>query len=278
MAPDALALRRTPDGVTRSIFTKTLWDGRRSLVVWCVAIAAVGAVYGGFWPSMNSPEMQKAIAAYPRALMEALNYDDVATAAGYVGSAVFGLLAAVLLLVFGLGAGARLVAGDEEAGTLDLVLSHPVSRTRVALERFGAVALQMALMATCLGIALVLLIGPADLEGVSAGHVAAACVQLVLFGLALTSVAFAVGAATGRRGWALGAGAAVAVVGYLANGVLPQVHALEWTRQVSPWHWYVGGEPLRHGLQPGDCALLVALTVVLVALGTWAFSRRDVGV
>jgi ABC-2 type transport system permease protein len=68
------------------------------------------------------------------------------------------------------------------------------------------------------------------------------------------------------------------VIAYLANGVFPQVEGLEWTRDLSPWHWYLGGEPLKHGLQVGGSLLLLAVTVGLVAAGTWRFNRRDVAV
>lgn len=39
-----------------------------------------------------------------------------------------------------------------------------------------------------------------------------------------------------------------------------------------------GGEPLKNGLQTGDALLLLAVTVVLVAAGSWRFNRRDVAV
>jgi ABC-2 type transport system permease protein len=47
---------------------------------------------------------------------------------------------------------------------------------------------------------------------------------------------------------------------------------------VSPWHWYLGGEPLKNGLQAGDSLLLLAVTLLLVAVGTVVFNRRDVAV
>jgi hypothetical protein len=72
--------------------------------------------------------------------------------------------------------------------------------------------------------------------------------------LALGALAFAVGAATGRKGLALGISAGVAVFAYLASGFFPQVEGLEWglewTREVSLWHWYLGGEPPRTASRP----------------------------
>jgi ABC-2 type transport system permease protein len=264
--------------VLRNVFTKTLWDGRRSLLGWTLAIAAVAAMYASFWPTVNTPQMQAAMANYPKALLEAFNYNDLASAAGYVGSSVYGLLIPLLVAVFAIAYGTRAVAGDEEAGTLDLLLAHPVSRTRTALQRFGALALTLVVIGAVLWSAMLAITGPARLDGITAGEFAAATLQLMLFGACLGALAFAIGAATGRRAPALGGTAGVAVLAYLANGVFPQLKGLAWTRDVSPWHWGVGGEPLKNGLQVGDSLLLLGTTVVLVALGTLAFNRRDIAV
>jgi ABC-2 type transport system permease protein len=264
--------------VLRNVFTKTLWDARRSLLGWTLAIAAVAAMYAAFWPTVNTPQMQQAMANYPQGLLEAFNYNDLASAAGYVGSSVYGLLIPLLVAVFAIAYGTRAVAGDEEAGTLDLLLAHPVSRTRTALQRFGALATALVVIGAVLWLAMLAITGPAQLDDITAGEFAAATLQLALFGACLGALAFAIGAATGRKALTTGATAAVTVLAYLANGVFPQVEGLAWTRDVSPWHWSVGGEPLKHGLQVGDSLLLLATTAALVTLGTWAFNRRDIAV
>ena len=262
----------------RSVFTKTLWDGRRSLLAWTLAVAAVAAMYASFWPTVNTPDMQKAMASYPQGMLEALNYDDLATAAGYVGSSVYGLLIPLLLAVFAIAYGTRAVAGDEEAGMLDLLLAHPVSRTAAALQRFGALVTALAVIGAVLWLAMLAVSGPGQLDEISAGEFAAATVQLALFAACVGALAFAVGAATGRRALAIGVTAGVTVLTYLANGVFPQVEGLAWTRDGSPWHWSMGGEPLKYGLQAGDSLLLLGTTAVLVAVGTWAFNQRDIAV
>lgn len=180
--------------------------------------------------------------------------------------------------MFAIAYGTRAVAGDEEAGTLELLLAHPVSRTQLAFQRFAALIASLALVGALLWLAMVAIAGAAQLAGITAAEFAAATVQLALFGACLGALAFAIGAATGRKALALGASAGAAVLAYLANGVFPQVEGLAWTREVSPWHWYLGGEPLKHGLHTGDSLLLLAVTLVLVAAGTWRFNRRDVAV
>lgn len=260
----------------RNVFTRTLWDTRRSLPGWTAAIVAVALMYAAFWPTIRSPEMAEALAAYPQDLLAAFNYNDLTSAAGYLGSAVYGLLVPLLTAVFMIAAGARAVAGDENAGTLDLVLAHPVSRRSLALQRCAGMLVSMAAVAAALLVALLVLRAPMQLDTISVGGLAAMNLQLALFGAFVGAVAFAVGAATGSRALALGCGAALTVLAYLANSVFPQVASLAWTRDLSPFHWYLGGEPLRNGVPVTGALLLVAATAACIAAGTLLFERRDI--
>lgn len=259
-------------------FTKALRDTRRSMLTWAVAITAVGAMYASFWPTMQTPEMAEAMAAYPEGMLEAFNFNDVTSPAGYLGSAVFGLLIPLLVAVLGITAGARTIAGDEEAGSLDLLLAHPVGRASAALRRFAAVVVWLALTGALLWLALVAIRGPAGFTAVGIGALAAMSLHLVLFGTAFAALAYGVGAATGSRAAALGVGAVVAVLGYLANAVLPQVDGLAWARHLSPFRWYLAGDPLVNGVQVGGVLLLAGFAAVGVAAGTWRFTRRDIAV
>ncbi len=124
-------------------------------------------------------------------------------------------------------------------------------------------------------VAMLALRGPFQLDEVTPGGLVAINLQLALFGACFGALAFAVGAATGSRAAALGAGAGAAVLAYLANSVFPQVPSLSWTSSVSPFHWYLDGSPLTDGVQWSGVALLLGTTLVLVAAGTAALTRRD---
>jgi ABC-2 type transport system permease protein len=158
------------------------------------------------------------------------------------------------------------------------VLAHPISRLRLALARFGAIGVEIGVICTGLWLGLLALSGPVGFTGVTAGELLAASAQLALFGLCFAALAFALGAATGSRSLTVWASAGVAVLAYLANGILPQVAGLAWTRNVSPFYWYLGGDPLANGLQAGGPLVLLGVAAALVATGTAAFTRRDIAV
>jgi ABC-2 type transport system permease protein len=262
----------------RSVFGKTLWDQRRGIIGWSVAIAAVGVLYAAFYPSMNNPEMAAAIRAFPQGLLEALGMTDITSPAGYLGSTTYGILGPVLMVIFAGSLGVRAIAGDEEAGQLDVLLAHPVERWAVVVQRAAAMVVALVVAGALLFVAMLLASGPAQFADLGTGNLAAATVQLVLLALLFGALGLATGAVTGRRGWAWGVVAGVAVLTYLANTLGPTVDALAWSQDVSPWFYYSGGRPLANGFQAVDATVLAVTTLVLVAIAVIGFRRRDIAV
>ncbi|GAB2918700.1 hypothetical protein GCM10027047_15330 [Rhodococcus aerolatus] len=245
---------------------------RRSLLLWAVAVGAVAAVYTSAWSAVGSAK-SSVVDSLPPALVEALNLGSIGTPGGFLASTVYGLLGPALLLVHAVGRGARLLAGEEEDGTLELVLTAPVSRGQVYRERLAAVWLGSLVLVAVLT-AVVLLLSSATGMGVPVGDVLAGSAGLALLVLGVGAVAFAVGAATGRRAVALAGGAAVAVLAYLANA-LGAVLGWGWLSAVSPWSWYLGGEPLTRGVDVVGLLRLAVLALVVAAAGRFAVDRRD---
>ena len=261
----------------RSVFTKALWDQRRAYLGWLIGLAGTTIMYAAFYPMTNTPAMADAMAAYPQALLEAFAWSDIISPEGYLDSTVFNLLGPVLLIIFAIAAGSAAIAGDEEAGTLELLIAHPVNRTSVLLQRAAALTVTLFGLGAAVWASLVAIAGPAKLD-IAAGKLAAASFHLVLLGLLFGALALTVGALTGRRGIVIGVSASVAVASYLANNLATMVDAIAWVQGLSPFFYTTGGQPLRNGVQFGDAALILAVTLLLLAVAVTAFNRRDVAV
>jgi len=262
----------------RSIFSKALWDQRVQILSWAVAIALVGVVYAAFYPSMNSPEMQAAMDAFPPEFMTAMGMTDITSPAGYLGSTTYGILGPVLSIIFGATLGARAIAGDEEDHRLDVLMAHPVGRSAFVLQRAAAIVVALSAAGVTLFLAMVAISGPAELGEIGNANLAAATIQLALLALVFGILALAVGAMTGSRGLALGAVAGLGVLIYFANTLGPTTEHLAWTQQLSPFYYYSGGQPLVNGLQVTDSLVLAGTAAVLVLLGVAGFRRRDIAV
>lgn len=258
--------RRTPSLVR-------VWaDHHRGLVGWGLALAGITVMYLAFWPMMGE-EMQAAIDGMPEALIRALGYDRIGTAAGYLEAVVYGLLGPVLLLVYGIGLGGRVIAGQEEDGSLELDLAAPIGRGRLYWERLAAVWTLLTTLVVITTLA-VLVSGPLFQLGVPVPNVLAASLAMWLLVGGFTTVALAVGAATGRRAAAVSAAAALATLTYVFRSVADAA-GVDGLAALSPFAWALSGDPLAHGIDAAGVVKLALLSLLFAPIGAWRFARRD---
>lgn len=262
----------------RNVALKSLRDVRRGFLWWSLGLAGFVALIVSVYPTVHSnPALKRLAEDYPRALQAFIAFGgqvDYASAAGFLGIELFSLMVPLLFLVAAIATGAGTIAGEEERGTLEMLLANPVSRARVVLEKSLALALEIAGLGLVLWLALEIGALTVGMD-ISAGHLAAATLAAVLLAIAYGAIAVLVGAASGRRSLTIGVTAALGVAAYLVNGLAPLVHALEGPQKLSPFYYYAAGDPLRHGLAPGHLAVLLAIAVAATALAPWLFSRRD---
>lgn len=250
------------------------------LMWWSLGVAALVALLAVVYPTMrDNSELDATFADLPPSVQDLLglgNGAGLTTPVGYLNSQYFANLLPVMLLIFAVGVAAWSVSGDEAAGTLELLLANPVSRARMALERFSAMVLLVAALAAVSAGTLILLAPPTGLDdGLTVARMIEATVGGALLALVFASLAFAVSAATGSRPAAFAVASGVAVTGYVVEGLADQVRALRWAQEASPWHWLIDGDPLRQGLSPRGWLLPLAVSAALVVVGTLRFARRD---
>jgi ABC-2 type transport system permease protein len=250
------------------------------LLWWSIGIAALVALLAAAYPAVRgNAELGQTFANLPPGVQSMLGLGDgklLTSPAGYLNSQFFTNFLPLMLLIFAVRMAAWSVAGDEAAGTFELLVANPVSRAQVALARLAALVVLLTVLASVAALTLVVLAPSTGLdEGLSAGRLVAGTLAAMLVALTFAAIAFAIGAATGRRSAALGIAAAIAVAGYVVEGLTQQVTALEALGGGNPWHWLLTGDPLRQGLTWHTWALPLAVTVVLAVVALPRLNRRD---
>ncbi|WP_028479334.1 ABC transporter permease subunit [Nocardia sp. CNY236] len=258
---------------TMPVLTGVLREQRRPVVLWGLALAAISAMYISFYPSMSDSGIEEVVDNLPEQLSTALGYDRIGTASGWLTSTVYALMGPVLLLIFAITFGSRLIAGDEESGDLELEATSPVARQGIFLQRLIALWLNTLILVVVLMLVSYAMVAALDLE-VGAGNILAGSTGLLLLSLGMGTIAFTVGAVTGRRVWALGAAATVALVSYILDA-LGAVADAGWMNAISPFSWYLDSEPLTNGFDLPGLVLLAVVPVLFAALGLVRFQRRD---
>jgi ABC-2 type transport system permease protein len=262
----------------RNAFVKTLRDARRAIGWWSVGLIAMTALMVAVYPSVrDNPDLNKMVEDYPDAFKAFLGLGgnvDYTSAIGYLNSELFAFMVPLLLLLAAIGAGARATAGEEERGTLDLLLANPISRRRLVIEKLAALAAEIAILGFVLWLALVVGVEAIGMN-VSTGHLAAATFAAALLAFAFGAIALFLGAALGHRGAAIGIAAAAAVAAYLLSSLAELVGFLKPLRVASPFYHYASNDALRAGLAVEHIGFLLLLAAAAVAAALSAFERRD---
>jgi len=231
-----------------------------------LVVLMVGALFPAVGDSIGKLDL-------PEGVTTLLGGADYGTITGWMRSEI-GAVYGPLVVAFTAISAAAATAGEEEAGILGLTLAHPVTRSRLLLAEAAAVALSVAVVAlgTFVGLVVGVAVGGG---GIALADMVALAVHLAFFGWAVGAVALAVAGLTGRRALAVGSAAAVALLGFLANGLAPLVAAIEWFKYLSVFYYYEGHDPIGNGVDASDLAVLAAATLVLTALAVVGLRQRD---
>lgn len=259
------------------VVLQTLRERRRSLLWWSLGLLALVALNIAFYPSIRG---DTSINDYVKDLPESLRglfaggELDIASPAGYLNSQIYALMAPLILLIFAVGAGADAVAGEEERGTLDFLLAHPLRRRHYVVQRV------LALTALVAGLSAVLLatvwLGSlaVDLE-IGFARVVAASASVGLLALLFGVLALAAGSVWPGRARAIAVAAGVAVAAWLLDGLGQAVDVLDAWRPLSPYYQAIGRNPLREGAPWSGWGALAAATALLAAVAAAGLERRD---
>ncbi|BCW75362.1 ABC transporter permease subunit [Arthrobacter sp. FX8] len=261
-----------------NVLLKTLRDQGRLLVAWAVSLALIVATYAAVWPAVKSqPSISSFIEQMPEAFRSlfATSSADMSTPTGYIQVELLSFMGPIAVLIYAISSGAGAIGGEEDRHTMDLLLSNPVGRGRVVVDKFLAMVLGTFLLAAVLGISLVLEGSMVDLV-LPAGKVAAAMLHLALLGVVFGTLALALSAGTGRTGLSRGVPAVLAVLAYIVNALAPLVDAFDRIQKVSPFFQYVAHDPLRQGVAWDSVLVSAATVAVLLGLAVAGFRRRDI--
>jgi ABC-2 type transport system permease protein len=259
----------------RNVYLKSLRDQRRSLLGWSIGVVGLVVLMSAIWPTFRDmPDLQQFLENYPKQFGKLFNVDAMLSGSGYLNAELFSIMLPALFVIFGIARGARMIAGEEEAGTLEVLLVTRVSPVRLLLQQAAALATAVGGLGVMLFLAVLASSAMFGL-GVAVSQAAVAALSMVLLGLEHGYLALAVGAMTGRRSLAIAVTGVVALLGYvlyIAGQLVDRFH--DW-QPVSPFHQAIHAGPIGGGLT-GSFAWMAVAALVFVAVATPVFNRRDV--
>jgi ABC-2 type transport system permease protein len=247
----------------RDVRTPAIWIG---LAVFLMALVDV-LIYPEYRDSFATMEIPEFFEGF---LGEA---GTLASPEGFFAAEFFSWVP-LLLITLAIIGGTGTLAGEEDAGTLDLLLAQPVTRTRALLEKAAGLSLAVALVAL-VAVPGFLLGGLfVDLD-IGIGKLLAATVAMIPLALLFLALSLWGGATLANRGAAAALAIGVVVVGYFLYTLGASVDLLATPRRLTPFYWSDGSYALVHGFSWVRSGGTLLLAAVFLALALWSFRRRD---
>ncbi|NWJ98517.1 MAG: ABC transporter permease subunit [Chloroflexi bacterium] len=264
----------------RNIFLKTIRDYRLQILIlggW-VALLMLFIVQA-YTSLFSGPDRIKLMADYKKGI-QGLSFFigkgyDTDTLGGFITIEVMGIVP-VVLAIFALMVGSAIIRGEEEKGSLDLLLSMPHSRTSVLLQKWAG----MVIVLCSIGLISWLgLIGGAISSNLTldAELAAVAHLNMVLLALIFGSLALLFGQLVESRKTAAGWTGGILAATFLMNSLADTINSLQWLGYFTPFHYYSLSKPLvpSIGTDWGAMAIQAAILIPLVLAAVVLYVRRD---
>ena len=273
------------------VYRRWMRDRCLSTIVWTTGLVVMVVLTVAFYPALgDTNELFAESGDAMNALLGLNDNIDPSSPLGYIWIGLYANVYPMTLIALGIALGTAAIAGDEDTGALEYLLSKPVTRRTVALSRFASAVTILLIVSFFSALSLVATAPLFDLTdeysvqltdgstftqpGVAPTDVAAGTIASFTVALGYLGVAFLIGAVTGRKGITVGVASGFALGGYVFFTLSDTTASLEWLSWFSPWRWYIDDAMLIDGL--GAAALLpVALAAVCLVAGLGVFLRRD---
>lgn len=258
-----------------TIFRKELRSAAVSFLVWTAVVGGLMAVCVGLYPSMaGSMEDMSALFAGMGDFSAAFGLDKLGFGSilGFYGTEcgnILGLGGAFYAALTAMG----LLAGEEGGHTAEFLLTHPVSRLRIAIEKLAALTvlvIGLNLICFACGVGGILAIGEeADWAGLLRYHGALLLMQLQIGGLC-----FGISALLRRGGLGLAMGLTALL--YFAGLIINLDQNLDWLRFVTPYYYADAARIFANEALAAPIFAGCALGILGAGFGLWRYTKKDI--
>ena len=254
------------------------------MLLWGLGIALLGAAQIAVINDVDVLEqMAELLESMPPFVLQLLGTDDVtylATPEGFLAARYFSLIPLVFA-AYAVASGMNVTANEEDRGISDILLSTPVPRSRLLLEKVIAYALMLVvigLMAFA-GLLLTVQTVPGLSEAINAARLFEVSIAILPGALGVLAFTTLAGAVARSRGAALATAAVFVIASFFIDfvGSAASESIAAVVARVSYFSYYNAPDIMRNGILWSNVLLQIGTAVVLIVASLWAYQRRDIG-
>lgn len=256
---------------TWNVLSHTLRRNRTTLMWWTIGVALYTVINIAVYPAFKDSILLD-MESYPSGLVEAFGLSNLHELGPYIYAQVF-LMLPLILAFLPIMNFSNALAGAEERGSLDVLLTQPIKRRTLVLATWLASAIGVAFVLIITGIMIWISIQVIG-ESLSIADIALACWSVFPVTIAVGSIGLLFSAKMRSRGAVLGISIGVMFLLYLFNvigKIETDVDAIRW---VSPFRYF--DDIFTYTVPAWHYALLIAVSLAMLAIAIRIFERRDI--
>jgi ABC-2 type transport system permease protein len=257
-----------------SSLAKALSDRLLVALIVGLAGAGMGFIMGPMYLALEDV-LGELLAQMPESIMAVAGGVDMATPAGWYTGEMYSIVFPFAVMFVAANYAARAFGGEMEARTIGLVMATPTRRTRLAVEKAVAMVVHVVIATVLLSLGVWLGAVVAGVD-ISISDITAIGLMLTLVSCAVGGLSMLVSIVTGRGVPAILLAMLAAAVGYAWSSFVPLADPIAELAWLSPWHHYIGTQPMAEGVDWLSAAWLLLLAVVSIIAGVYLFKRRDI--
>ena len=259
-----------------ALFLHEIKRNKLSLIIWSMALAWMLGICVIIYPEMQTQmgdigDMFSDMGAFSDAFgMDMLNFGEFM---GYFGVEIgntLGLGGALLAGIVGISA----LSKEERDGTAELLLTLPVTRTRVVLEKLLFSAFHILVVNVACVIVSTLAIVAIDVEA-EAGKIALIFLSNLIAQLEIMSITFGISACLKKNSMGIGIGISFGL--YFINILSNLEESLEFIGKMTPFGYADSGYIIKNGsIEILPMILGVAFAALGIALAFVRYNKKDI--
>lgn len=264
-----------------ALILRTIKDRWFSVVILVGISILLTAIYVSMFPELQKQgdKMQELFKAYPKDMMKTFGIEVSSLAftkiENFIAMEQYSFTWPILVIILTIGWAASIIAGEIEKGTIELLLSQPISRLKIFFGKYLSGVLALILFTV---FSVYSPIPLAKLLGVSfqAANYTSMAIVGFLFGLAIFSLSMFLSAIFSDKGKVYSAAAGVVLIMYVIKIIANLKESWDAIKYLSFFYYFdYNAAFLNNKIDLINVFVFTAVAVVFLFLGAIAFMKRD---
>ncbi len=267
-----------------TLIKRTIKDQRKTLLAYIVIGVVLLWMFVAFFPTIaeGAEQFSELMANYPEAFLKAFGVDKnmmiFSRLESFLAVEHYSLMWPLLLIALLISFGSTAIAGEIEKGTIEILLSQPLSRFKVFWGKYLAGLLLLFIFTLFTVFAAVPLAQIYNID-VSFKNSLTMAVLGGLFGLTILSLTMMFSSFFSERGKVASLTGGILLMMYALNIAAALKENLENLKYLSFFHYYDYNAALIEGkIEPLTIGVFLGVSLVCLLPGLFRFQKRDLAV